>query len=1004
MNCLDNQNFPNGGATMYEKIFRRIVDASQNNSLTFFVGAGVSAVSGAPKWSDLIEAMCNELGCTPKSSYISDEYLRIPQMFYYSINQDNEKYYSFITRCFEKSKLYPNIIHKMLLCFNPCSFITTNFDELLEEAAVQSAQGFKSIACDTEISSINGDRYILKLHGDLNHRNIVFKEEDYLNYSENFKLIETVLKAIFSMNTVVFIGYGLNDYNIKLILNWAKTLLKDQFNEPIFIHTGSEELSREELLYQESKGVKVVECKKCAPDLCEDTPYIDRYKYVLQAINTYSTSSFDGKNDIEAFNILYELLQPLNQLNALRIQDVHAKIGQYVYIGANGVISLLSTTQNILNFFIKINSLSEEDRTSLETSILEKYKVISAVFTKARITHIDVNHSYVEINSNSTFADPYCISFDYCKMNILSQKRTTDKYETYKKAYYLARLMRYDEAYFMFLDVANKAFKGKDYLLYYLAQINCNNLHTIMQGVNKYYRCYDMSEVEKSALNDKQVEHLFDRLPVEFRNTYSSLKDLNTPNLLYQYSYYAFIDGKKLQNAIESNSLEMGPSSIGKAMCRINDYLHFLLANGLLLDTFEEFKTTVSNLMSLLVYKYSEQSKKKLSGDYFSHFSSEKVVFDEIDFYCFIEYFNSSSILKLLNKYNIDTIEFENIDVICNSIDNLIDYYKSVLSKSKSFIEIVNYQVKLKTCLTLLRFMEIPQKTVDNICQFIFSYEFREILIDDKILFLDRQLRRKGKYSLITSKIIEDTLIGYIDTHIKSIETGFKFEVMSTCSNINYYNLVHYISQESNYHSRRLALRVAKILKLGNSTLLRHTVMYYVYYISAYQRSKVITWAKNSLEESFDFQLLLLLINYNARISDNIINNLCDFLHQRIADKEKSEVDSKTVQVYPTTDYYTELNQVAYWCFLGKIKKEKFTVFLGKSDLFDFFYLYNCFDFLKFDVSWLLHFHKTVLAAISQNMTVRGNIRLRISDALVNKHLSCTDEIKLSKILAEYFC
>lgn len=215
----------------------------------------------------------------------------------------------------------------MLLRFNPCSFVTTNFDELLEEATIQNAQGFKSVACDTETSSINGDRYILKLHGDLKHRNIVFKEEDYLNYSENFKLIETVLKAIFSMNTVVFIGYGLNDYNIKLILNWTKTLLNDRFNEPIFIHTGSEILSQEELLYQESKGVKVVECKKCAPNLSKDTPYEDRYKYVLQAINTYSISSFDGKEDDEAFEILYELLRPLNQLNALRVQDIRAKIG-----------------------------------------------------------------------------------------------------------------------------------------------------------------------------------------------------------------------------------------------------------------------------------------------------------------------------------------------------------------------------------------------------------------------------------------------------------------------------------------------------------------------------------------------------------------------------------------------------------------------------------------------------------------------------------------------------
>ena len=35
---------------MYEKELQRILTASQNNALTFFVGAGVSALSGAPTW------------------------------------------------------------------------------------------------------------------------------------------------------------------------------------------------------------------------------------------------------------------------------------------------------------------------------------------------------------------------------------------------------------------------------------------------------------------------------------------------------------------------------------------------------------------------------------------------------------------------------------------------------------------------------------------------------------------------------------------------------------------------------------------------------------------------------------------------------------------------------------------------------------------------------------------------------------------------------------------
>ena len=989
---------------MYKQVFQRIIDASQNNSLTFFVGAGVSALSDAPKWSDLINDICREMGREPNAEYTSDEYLRIPQMYYYSIDKDNEKYYTFLKGCFEKGELVPNTIHKMLLRFNPCSFITTNFDELLEDAAIQSAQGFKSIACDSEIASINGDRYILKVHGDLKHKNIVFKEEDYLNYSEKFKLTETVLKSIFSMNTVVFIGYGLNDYNIKLVLNWAKTLLNDQFNEPIFIHTGSEELSREELLYQESKGVKVVECKKCKTDISEETDYLERYKCVLDAIAAYSSSTVEGKSDSEAFDVLYELLSPLDKLNALRKQDVHKKIGEYVYIGENGVISLFKETCNLLRRYSEINNLSDADLAKLEPSAFEKYKTISSVFLKARITHIREEHTYTQIKGSCTLGDLLCTSFDYCGMHAFCKRKRHNVQELYQQAYYLAKMMRYEEAFFLFLKVAQEAFKRKDYCTYYLAQINCNSLQMGMESLNRYYRCYDMDQVRNCALTEDQVEHLFDKLPTEFINTYASLKDLHSPNLLYKYFYNAYIDGKKLQNAIESNALEMGLSSSGKAMCRINDYLHFLLCNGLYLDEFTEFKSAITNLMGLLVYKYSEQNKKKLLSGFPEGLTNEKVEFDEFDFYCFVEYFESKDILKLLNKYEIETIEFQNIDAICDAVTNLLQYYDQVLEKSKDFVEVISYQGKIKTCLTLLRFMNIPQKTVDAVCQFILKREYREILINDKVLFLDQQLYRRKMYSAVTAKLIEDKLLFYIDSHIKAIEDGTKFELMSTSSSINYCNLVHYISSETGYHSRRLAMRVSKIIKLENPVMLRHVVEHYSHHVSPYQKAKLVKWAKESLKAKFDFKLLTLLVDNNAKISAEMIAQFQDFLRKEVGKYETTKNGKKSFEAFPEDKNLFELNQAGYWCFLGYLKKAPFSEFLGKSDIFDFYFLFTHFDFAKFDVTWLIASPERALILISKRKIVRQKVREKIAEALQNGNLSKKDEAKLAQILAKHFC
>ena len=106
---------------MYEKELQRILTASQNNALTFFVGAGVSALSGAPTWKGLIHAISDRLGQARKDEYSSDEYLQIPQMFYYSLGENKEEYYTFVKAQLHSSPMLPNVIHREInLMFRGC--------------------------------------------------------------------------------------------------------------------------------------------------------------------------------------------------------------------------------------------------------------------------------------------------------------------------------------------------------------------------------------------------------------------------------------------------------------------------------------------------------------------------------------------------------------------------------------------------------------------------------------------------------------------------------------------------------------------------------------------------------------------------------------------------------------------------------------------------------------------------------------------------------------------
>ena len=986
---------------MYKDLFKRIIDASKNNSLTFFVGAGVSKLSNAPKWSELIDDFCDYMG-RAKKEYSNEEYLSIPQMFYYSIDKDDNKYYEFVNNCFDKTELKTNSVHKLMFDFNPNAIITTNFDDLLEKAAIENCQSFKSVACDSEIGGINGDKFILKLHGDLKHKNIVLKEEDYLNYSENFKLTETLLKSIFSTNTVVFIGYGLNDYNIKLVLNWTKTLLKDNFNKPIFIYTDDADLTLEELKYHESKGVNVIEYKKCFDGDLSKIEFKDKYECVLNSIKKSSKLSLEGKNDIEAFEVLYSLLKPLNEMKALRIQDVRRILGSDVIIDTIGVINVSSRTTTILEYFISLTKMTDAERENLPEDIIDKFNTIVSVFSKARITRIYQEHKYINIPGNECcFADETCISFNYVYMHSFVSKTYSEDCDNYKKAYYLAKLHRHDEAYRLFTEVAINAFKNNNYLLHFLAQANRNTLYTSMKSINGhllYMNYYDLDNVVGGRSDSDRVEYIFEKLPLEFQNQYYVFKNLTSFNLLFENSYYSFVDGMKLQDTIESKTMEMGLTSSDKVICRINNNLHFFLGNGLYMEEFAEFKNTIKNLMSLLVYKYSVQGKK-ISNDDEGIFDQGKIYFDQIDFYCFIEYFNAKELVKVFSQYEIETLDFHNSDIVNKSILNMIEYYEKVLYKSKKHIEILGFQNRLKTCLTLLRYVKLEQSTVDKLCEFIFKYDFREIRIDEKVLFLDRQLYKRQMYSTITAKVIEDALVHHIDSHTKTIDEKQEYHSFSGTTSINYYNLVHYISPEKKA-SRRLSIRVSRIISNSAYKELRSAVTdHYYEYLSEYQQAKVICWVKNIIKEKFDMDLFNFLISYNIKMDRKIITEVKKFLKT-----QTTRSDRIPGLIYPHANPYGELEHIGYLCFVDYLKRKDFKKFLGMSNLFDFFYLCEKFDYSKFDISWLLNWNSVALEKISKCEKVRNKIRTVLANKLKADDINLLDKKKLSNILIRYFC
>ena len=98
---------------------------------------------------------------------------------------------------------------------NVGSVITTNYDGLMENLFEFN----KLIGNNILLSNPYGSVY--KIHGcHENPEKVIITEKDYLDFNNKYELIRAQLLSLFIHNPIIFMGYSVNDDNIKKILNF----------------------------------------------------------------------------------------------------------------------------------------------------------------------------------------------------------------------------------------------------------------------------------------------------------------------------------------------------------------------------------------------------------------------------------------------------------------------------------------------------------------------------------------------------------------------------------------------------------------------------------------------------------------------------------------------------------------------------------------------------------------------------------------------------------------
>ena len=208
---------------------RVLCDHLVERTATLFLGAGVNAgvVSPdgvtCPLGGDLSGWICRDLLLSPETVVPLDE---ASEMARHAVGER-----AFNGYLFDRFKDFkPGVVHLALVQLPWDKIYTTNFDLLVEEAAlcglVKSAGSIKVIESTTADVSVLSEDDIpyYKLHGSLDIANtpagkLILTKRDYREYEKHKKPLFKRLKTDLESRQFLFVGYSLTDPNFRAVLD-----------------------------------------------------------------------------------------------------------------------------------------------------------------------------------------------------------------------------------------------------------------------------------------------------------------------------------------------------------------------------------------------------------------------------------------------------------------------------------------------------------------------------------------------------------------------------------------------------------------------------------------------------------------------------------------------------------------------------------------------------------------------------------------------------------------
>lgn len=877
-----------------KKHLQNIIESKNKHKLVVFVGSGISKSSETeyikmPLWNDLIDELKNELNIKDESNY-----LKLAQLYYLEFGEFT--YYNKLKNLLDK-KLSPSSTHKLIFEIKPQYVITTNWDKLLDETIEENALIYDIVVSDKDLVKSNEQKKLIKMHGDFEHHNLVFKEDDYLNYSKDFPLIENFIKSILSTHTVIFLGYSYNDYNLKQIMKWIQSF--STVKPPAYLITSRE--NKSEILYLQNHGINTLVLDNKFGGTTNE-----RIQSFLEKIKDNNFNLNDEFTFEETIEFFYQKLSPYNNLNSILIKQIQESLNEYIPLNYEENYFLLDFSRNENNYFKKfIEILKLMDENKFDKEILKKYQekvnIIFKIFSNAGVGGI--------LLTEKTYYKLDFEIYNKCNLkNIIEYNLDVNKTTTDLELAYIYYILNEKELSFKIYDqMIKESMKVKDYIQMFISMSNRNEL---LYSLRVDFYIKDRKKYQDIPLYDlnEKYHDIPNNVKTILEPIISKIKDFT---FIYQFAFEItklLKDKQDSKKTVENGGI-VWSNNIYESSLKHKNLLYYLLSNGLLIERYNEISTILKNFIDISITRQS---------------INENLSFNQLELFTCIKFVNEKELIDSLEEYiKKDSIKRlvlsdENIQYLITTLDNLLFHLSK---KSSTILNIDSITGKVILLLSIIKLNKNDSKKIIDSLKKIIELENCSIFIYKKLNgFLGYQ------YSLYDEKFDNEILFNLLNIILSKIITKKYNGHDLIALNYNYINNLYghiLINSNKKFNDKVLIKQLLLVINLWNNKEQIGISKYFLinlYDISNNDNKKRIKKfiskiSINNLEinELIDYNLFLLC---NDLIKNKQLKSTIELVKQQLDDELKQYRDRK----YFSTQLYGWLSMIKYL-----VKEKKYT-------------------------------------------------------------------------------